>query len=920
VLERDTQLSTLASALSRARGGAGRLGVVEAAAGLGKTTLLEEFVRRASTEPIRVLTARAAEQERSFGYGVVRALFEPVLRDAELPIEGAAAAVLSPAAAGHYTPDAVLYGLYWLVSGLARQQPTVIVVDDAHDADDASLQFLCFLTRRLADLPVVLVVATRPRAQAGPNQWLDELGRMGETIALAPLSHRAIAAVVADRLSGSPEPAFVEACREATGGNPFYLRELLAAAGRHGWAPSAEAASWVGELGPPALVRGVLLVLGTLTPGSVELARACAILGSQARLHDCAAVADLDPGTAARAADALVGAEILRTGPHLDFTHPILRSAVLADIGDHQQAQWHARAARHLRDAGAPVQRIAGHLLRTTPGADPAVVACLREAAEHAMSTGSPDAAAAYLNRALEETPGNELRSDLLSDLGSAELLHGRLEALDHLRASIESTAPGPQRARRCLVLAEAMRKIGATGPALDLLDEAVRADPSGQHAEIDLEHHWIARTSLDGIERAGDGAAAYAAALASTDAALRMRAHAYLAVEAAIAVARGTSRDHLARLREKPGLLDAVAPDSPAVSASLLAATITEDHAAFDDLAGAAFSAAGLQGNLVGHLIVSIYQGMEHLRRGRYAAARDEAAAAMALAELHGWPQGVAEFPAVHVAALVELGDLDAAAATLADTPFAVDDPRDYPSLLLLDARAQLHLARGNPQAALADLLACGERADVLGLYSPAMLGWRIHIAFARRALGQRDEAVTVAHEAVELADRLAGPITSAAARRALARAVGGADGVEHLREAAELLSDGAGAGEQAHVTFELGAALRRAGRVTDARTHLAAALDGADRAGMLPLAAAVKDELHAAGAKPRRTRLTGVAALTPAETRVARLAAAGSTNPEIARTVFVSLKTVEKHLGSAYGKLGISSRRELAGIDLDG
>jgi DNA-binding CsgD family transcriptional regulator len=920
VLERDTQLSALASALSQARSGAGRLIVVEAAAGLGKTTLLEEFARRASTEPIRVLTARAAEQERFFGYGVVRALFERVVRERESTLEGAVAAVFARDAAAQHTPEAVLYGLYWLVSDLARQRPIVIVVDDAHDADDASLQFFCFLARRLADLSVVLVLAGRPRSQSGPNQWLDQLVDAGERVFLSPLSPTAVAAVVAELLAEQADPAFVEACRDATGGNPFYLRELLSVARRSALSPDAEAAAWVDSLGPPSIVRGVLLTLGTLTPGSVELARACAILGAHTRLGDCAAVAALDPDEAARAADALVGAEILRAGPHLDFTHPILRSAVLADIGDHQQAQWHARAARHLRDAGAPVQRIAGHLLRTMPGAEPAVVACLREAAAHAMSTGSPDAAVAYLNRALEETPGNELRSDLLSDLGSAELLHGKLEALDHLRASIASTAPGPQRARRCLVLAEAMRKIGATGPALDLLDEAVEADPSGQHAEIHLEHHWIARTSLDGIERAGDGAAAYAAAIASNDVAIHLRAHAYLAVEAALAVDRGTSRDHLARLRGKPGLLDAVAPDSPAVSASLLAATITEDRAAFDDLASAALTAAGLQGNLVGHLVVSIYQGMEHLRRGRCAAARDEAAAAMALAELHGWPQGVAEFPAVHVAALVELGDLDAAAATLAATTFAVDDPRDYPSLLLLDARAQLHLARSDPGAALADLQMCGERADALGIRSPAMLGWRIHLAYAHRALDQRDEAVTVAEEAVELADRLAGPITSAAARRVLARAVGGTDGIELLREAAELLRDGPGGGEQAHVSFELGAALRRAGRITDARTHLAVALDGADRAGMLPLAAAVKDELRAAGAKPRRTRLTGVAALTPSETRVARLAAAGATNPEIARTVFVSLKTVEKHLGSAYGKLGISSRRELAGIDLDG
>jgi DNA-binding CsgD family transcriptional regulator len=118
----------------------------------------------------------------------------------------------------------------------------------------------------------------------------------------------------------------------------------------------------------------------------------------------------------------------------------------------------------------------------------------------------------------------------------------------------------------------------------------------------------------------------------------------------------------------------------------------------------------------------------------------------------------------------------------------------------------------------------------------------------------------------------------------------------------------------EYARSLAELGAALRRAGRRTEAREALGRALEAAEVCGAAPLVAQVMTESHAAGYRPRRHRLVGVDALTPSERRVAEIAAGGASNREIAQALFVTTKTVEVHLTSAYRKLGVSRRGELA------
>jgi DNA-binding CsgD family transcriptional regulator len=120
----------------------------------------------------------------------------------------------------------------------------------------------------------------------------------------------------------------------------------------------------------------------------------------------------------------------------------------------------------------------------------------------------------------------------------------------------------------------------------------------------------------------------------------------------------------------------------------------------------------------------------------------------------------------------------------------------------------------------------------------------------------------------------------------------------------------------ERARAQLELGAALRRAGQRIESRPPLRTALDLADRCGAVVLAQRAREELLAAGGRPRRSRIGGIEALTASESRVARRAASGRTNREIAQELFVTVKVVEKHLASAYRKLAIQGRGELADI----
>jgi DNA-binding CsgD family transcriptional regulator len=229
-----------------------------------------------------------------------------------------------------------------------------------------------------------------------------------------------------------------------------------------------------------------------------------------------------------------------------------------------------------------------------------------------------------------------------------------------------------------------------------------------------------------------------------------------------------------------------------------------------------------------------------------------------------------------------------------------------------LLELRAALRSQRGEREAALADLRGAAAILRPLGA-GPRVSSFRSRLALALPK-SDREQALALATEELELAREVASPRAEGTALRTLGALRGGAEGIETLRESLAVLEGCPSPYERGRSLAELGATLRRGNRRVEAREVLREASDLAQRCGAERLEEQVGEELRVAGAKPRRRAVSGPDSLTPAERRVAAAAATGASNREIGQTLFVSLRTVEMHLTNTYRKLDISSRAELA------
>jgi DNA-binding CsgD family transcriptional regulator len=226
--------------------------------------------------------------------------------------------------------------------------------------------------------------------------------------------------------------------------------------------------------------------------------------------------------------------------------------------------------------------------------------------------------------------------------------------------------------------------------------------------------------------------------------------------------------------------------------------------------------------------------------------------------------------------------------------------------------ARGVVRLADGDHQGGVDDLRAVGHDLGSLGTLSPGVLPWRAQLAEAL-ADGDPDESRELAEDDLRRARAARLPAAEGMALRALALSERDGARIERLEEAVAVLEPSEARLAHARALTDLGVALRTGERSEHARQVLLAALDMAYRCGAKPLAERARAEAVAAGARPRRPYLTGVQALTPSELRVARLAASGQSNTEIAQALFVTKKTVADHLRATYRKLGVSRRKEL-------
>jgi DNA-binding CsgD family transcriptional regulator len=879
ILERDAELAALSAAVAAAEAGHGSLVLVEGPAGIGKTTLLRAACRGPGP---RVLTARGLALEQGFGYGIVRQLLDPVRGEDGL-MDGAAALaarVFDWAEAGPVEDDiryAAMHGLYWLVANLAARQPLVLAVDDAHWADAPSLRWLAHLAVRVEHLPVALLLAVRD----GPDEpeLLGELRAAGTRIRPGPLGPDATAALVCGRLGALVgDGADAQLGRDwhaSTGGNPFLL-EALATALRDG------------DQKAEPIAQAVLRRIGPEGPGAGRLARALAVLGGPAPLRQAAALAGLDLPAAARLADRLRAADVLAPGSVLEFAHPIVRTAVYESIPSGERALAHGEAARLLERDGADAERLALHLLRSEPGGDPQVAALLRAAATAATGRGAPGAAAACLRRALDEPPPAADRPGLLLELGIALARERSPAAVPALREAVELAGPA------AALLAARVLGIWAyhAEAAAICRDALAGAVPKGGPDDVPDEVADSLQAEL--FQNAVISAETVGEALA-------------LPRRTGRSAAWGVNEALLAATAAGGGVtlpaLYGISPDSLTAVYALLVLIWTGELEAAGRICDTVLADARRRGSMSMVAHASCLHSMIMRRLGRLEEAAADARLALDFKLVTSPPLAVAWAAALCLDPLTCLGRLDEADAVAAS---AGEPPEGWiHTLTFRQARGALRVAQHRPAEALEDLHAAAAGWQALAVTSPAVASWRTAAVAAHRALGQDDAADAVAAEQLALARKGGSGITLGIALR-----VHG-----DLAEAVSVLEATPARYELALALAGHGASLRRSGQRTQAREPLLRALDLAERTGAAGLAAEVKRELLAVGARPRRAALTGPDALTAGERRVAALAAQGASNRQIAEHLFITQATVETHLRHAFRKLGITSRADLSG-----
>lgn len=926
LLERESELARASALLFGAKAGDGRLLVVEGPPGIGKTALLARLSREAREAGFRALQARGEDLEREFPFGVARQLFEPYLHRLEASSRSEVLSGAALLAAPFVCPEAAaetvaadlhgaVHGLYWLTANVADVQPLLLLIDDLQWCDSGSLRYLVHLVRRLSGLTVLVAVSVRTAEPSARDELLDRLTAepAAESLTLAPLTAAAVARILFQRLRAEPDPEFVAACHLATGGTPFLVHELSSTLARNGVAPSADAAARIGQVGPRAVARAIVARLARLPPTALALARALAILGPDGRLDQAAELAGLDVQSAVGAADSLVALDILRAGPRIEFVHSIVRSAIYETHPPAARAAAHGRAAAMLDAAGADLDSVAAHLLQAEPAGSEWTVERLRQASGRALARGAPESAASYLRRALEEGGLDaERRSAVLHELGTAERPLGPTEAIQSLRDALAAASDARHRARVAYDLADALFYVDRWEDAAAVVESALtvarQVDPE---LAVRLEALSMMQAFVDSRRIGVLARAPELRGLAGPETPGR-RVMAVLL--AALGALLGEPVEEVRRLVDvglSGGLLLVEEPpESWVLSALYQALTLSDDLERGLRVVNEVADTARARGSDYGYAYNLGYRGLMHARRGDLAAAEADMRVTVPAIRENGAQLAEIGAPFFFIDPLLERPDLDDEAERL----LALECPPElYTTVgrpMLLEARGRLRLSRGDLDGAVRDLEECGKSIYANG--NPSGWGWRPALALAI-GVRERERALALAGEEIQAAERVGLARAIGVGLRTLGLLESGEARLAHLHDAVAVLKRTPSRLEQARAYVELGGALRRANQRAAAREPLRQGLDLAVRCGAVRLADRARSELVAAGARPRRDALSGRAALTATEQRIATMASQGLSNPEIAQALFVTRKTVENHLGRIYTKLGINSRNRL-------
>ncbi|MFJ8693831.1 ATP-binding protein [Streptomyces roseolilacinus] len=812
LLEREPELAAAARAVDALTGpdATGGLLVYRGEAGIGKTSLLAEIGRRAA-DRCTVLSGRGGETVTSVPFHVVRQLLVPALLP--LPEERlrrlfgdrfditAPALGLAPPTAPLADPQGVRDGLDRVVARLAeqqREQPLVVLVDDAHWADAESLLWLAEFAGRLPGLPLLIVLAHRADPPAEPTATLlrhvDERARL--TVTLRALTEDATADLARAALGDRTDDPFCREVWQVTGGNPYETVELLATVRDRMLEPVARSARLLRGLGASARGSGLVARLERLGTAATRFAWAAAVLGTDIPRRLAATLAGMSPDEAADCVARLREARIVTGSDPLEFTHPLVATAVYRSIPPAVRTALHGRAAWAVTLEGLGAAAASRHLLEVHPDDDPDVVGQLREAAREHLAVGAPDAARRCLERALQEPPPPDAYAEVLYELGCAALLTSPAATVRHLRSALDLPGLDPAlradatcRLGQALAHSNQLREASVTVAA-----EAARTPPGRARTRLEAAHFMYEsfRAAEDDPHGRSRRLAALADHLPGADDAER----ALLSLRAFDAMLRGEDTALVHDLCDRALLDGSPAPgvgwtdtewgfETPAMIGIAYAFTDRPDRAR--DLFEEAVRAYEISGWSGAHLAFAhTLLGLAHRRAGDLPRAESFLREGLRLADRAG--RGLAvQWDAVCllVDTLLARGRTGEA-RELADR-YAFGPP--WPSAMVLPdgpcVRGRLLLAEGRTREAVAELEAAGRALEARGRHNGIWAPWACDLARAlaadapdraarladlARAHAERSGSGTALGEALRCAALFAAPDE---ARALLARAV---------------------------------------------------------------------------------------------------------------------------------------------------
>jgi DNA-binding CsgD family transcriptional regulator len=900
LLGRRTECVVLDQLVASVRTGQSRALVLRGEAGVGKSALLDYLVRHSSG--CGIARATGVESEMELAYAGVQQLCAPFLDGLNrLPGPQRGALGIAFGLREGAAPDRFLVGLavLSLLSDVAEERPLVCVVDDAQWLDAASAQALAFVGRRIAAESVGLVFAAR---EPGGDPYLDGLPEL----AVRGLDDHAARALLGTVLAGPLDERVRDRIVAETRGNPLALLELP-----RGRTP-AELAGGFALSGGPAVPRRIEQSFRERLAPLPQSARILLLIAAAEPTADpvlvwrAAAALGLGPDAAAPAADA----DLVEVGAQVRFSHPLVRSAVYSAATPEQRRRVH-RALAEATDVGVDPDRRAWHRAQAAAGLDEDVADELERSAGRARARGGMAAGAAFHERAAELTPDLRLRAQRALLAAQCKHLAGAPEAALRLLAMAQA---GPLdehgRARAQLLHAQitfAMTR-GRDAPPL-LLEAARRLEPlDARLARETYLDAFAAALSADRLA-AGGGTDEIAAAVLSAgwepatrasdlllDALALLTRDGYATAAPALKAALQAFRDDPLSEEDELRWLWLACRIARALADDEAWTELTARHLELARRAGA-FSALPVA--LTDRVLVELFSG-------RIRVAMSLAAESDAIIDATG-----SHVPLRTSIVLANWRGRDAEATALIEE--RRQDAVRRGEGLWLAAEDWGSAIRYNGLGRYEDALAAAERAAdaARGLGPPILLLAELIEAAARSGNAER-AAGPLAHLA-EIAHAAGTEWALGTHARAAAILADGEAAERLYREAVERLSHIRTRATLARAHLLYGEWLRREHRRVDAREQLRVAYGMLSEMGMEAFAERAQRELLATGETVRKRSVATLDELTPQEVQVARLAAGGQTNPEIAGQLFLSPRTVEWHLSKVFGKLGIGSRREL-------